>query len=81
MLKEPVQLPAEALGAGSNDVAGAARSEFLVLEFFLRLETSISVTLFDGRISAADQIRPVSSSAAKSTFSISCSGSTSQQMP
>ena len=46
-------------------------ANFLSLNFFLRLETSISITLFHGRISAADQISPVSSSAAKSTFSIS----------
>ena len=41
----------------------------------------MSVVLLLGRISAAAQIRPVSSSAAKSTFSISCSGAMSQQMP
>ena len=37
--------------------------------------------LVDGRIRAAAQMSPVSSSAANRTFSISCSGATSEQMP
>ena len=37
--------------------------------------------LFEGRISAAAQISPVSSSAANRTFSISCTGSTSIVFP
>ena len=46
----------------------------LSLNFFFRLETSISWVLFDGRIFAAAQINPVNSSDAYNTFSISCSG-------
>src|SRR5699024_2780405 len=53
----------------------------LSLNFFFTLDTSISDTLFDGRIRAAAQISPVNSSAAKSTFSISCTGSTSLHTP
>ena len=56
-------------------------ANFLSLNFFFRLLTSMSMTLLLGRIFAAAPIRPVSSSAAKSTFSISCSGSTSQHSP
>ena len=53
----------------------------LLLYFFLSDLSSISCTLLDGRISAAAPIRPVSSSVAKSTFSISCSGWMSTVMP
>ena len=56
-------------------------ANFLSLNFFLRLLSSISETLFDGRMSAAAPIRPVSSSQAKSTFSISCSGFISTVIP
>ena len=47
----------------------------------ITLLTSISCTDLLGRIRAAAPMRPVSSSAAKRTFSISSVGSTSQQMP
>ena len=53
----------------------------LLLYFFLRDLSSMSFVLLDGLISAAAQISPVSSSAAKSTFSISCSGATSMVAP
>ena len=56
-------------------------ANFLSLNFFFRLESSISFVLFEGRILAAAPMSPVSSSVAKSTFSISCFGSTSQQIP
>jgi hypothetical protein len=46
-------------------------ANFLSLNFFFKLFTSISIILLDGRINAHDQIKPVSSSAAKNTFSIS----------
>ena len=52
-------------------------ANFLSLYFFLSDFSSMSFVLLLGRISAAAQIRPVSSSAAKSAFSISCSGLTS----
>ena len=41
----------------------------------------MSLVLLDGRMSAAAQISPVSSSAANNTFSISCSGATSTVIP
>ena len=53
----------------------------LLLYFLLRDLSSMSFVLLDGLISAAAQISPVSSSAAKSTFSISCSGATSMVAP
>ena len=53
----------------------------LSLNFFFRLDTSMSITLPEGRIFTAAPTRPVSSSTAKSIFSISCSGSTSQHSP
>ena len=56
-------------------------ANFLSLNFFFRLESSISCTLFEGRISAAAPTRPVSSSAANNTFSISSTGSTSLHRP
>lgn len=52
-------------------------ANFLSLYFFFTDLTSMSLTLFDGRMSATAPMRPVSSSAAYSTFSISLSGSTS----
>ena len=51
--------PPQTLRAGGDDLTGTARGEAVLLE---------------GRISAVAQMRPVSSSAAKSTFSISCTG-------
>ena len=56
-------------------------ANFLSLNFFLREDTSMSEQDLLGRIRAAAPIRPVSSSAAKRTFSISWTGSTSEQMP
>ena len=56
-------------------------ANFLSLNFFLREDTSMSVQDFEGRMRAAAPIRPVSSSAAKRTFSISWTGSTSEQGP
>ena len=56
-------------------------ANFLSLNFFFTDFTSKSDTLLEGRISAAAPIRPVSSSHANSTFSISCSGSTSEHIP
>lgn len=56
-------------------------ANFLSLYFFFRELTSISCTDLLGRIRAAAPMSPVSSSAAKRTFSISSTGSTSQQMP
>ena len=56
-------------------------ANFLSLYFFFRELTSISYTDLLGRIRAAAPMSPVSSSAAKRTFSISSTGSTSQQMP
>lgn len=53
----------------------------LLLYFFLRDLSSMSLVLLDGLMSAAAQMRPVSSSAAKRTFSISCSGATSRVVP
>ena len=53
----------------------------LLLYFFFNDLSYMSFVLFDGRIRAAAHIRPVSSSAAKSTFSISCSGATSTVIP
>ena len=56
-------------------------ANFLSLYFFFRLLTYMSITLLLGRIRAAAPIRPVSSSAANSTFSISWVGSTSHTRP
>ena len=56
-------------------------ANFLSLNFFFRLLTSMSWTLRLGRILAAAPMRPVSSSAAKRTFSISWTGSTSAHRP
>ena len=49
-------------------------ANFLSLNFFFRELTSMSWQLLLGRISAAAPMRPVSSSAAKRTFSISSVG-------
>ena len=54
-------------------------ANFLSLNFFFKFFTSISIILLDGRINAHDQIKPVSSSAAKNTFSISSFGSNLHQ--
>ena len=56
-------------------------ANFLSLNYCFKLLTSMSMTLLLGRIRAAAPIRPVSSSAANSTFSISCTGSTSHTRP
>ena len=47
----------------------------LSLNFFFRDFSSMSCTLLEGRIRATAPIKPESSSIAKSTFSIWCSGS------
>ena len=53
----------------------------LDLYFFLRDLSSMSWTLLEGRMRAAAPIRPVSSSVAKRTFSMVCSGLTSTCIP
>ena len=53
-------------------------AKFGDLYFFFTDLSSSSCTLFDGRIMAQAHISPVSSSAANSAFSISCSGAHSE---
>ncbi len=56
-------------------------AKLLLLYFFFRDFSSMSFVLFEGLMRATAQISPVSSSAAKSTFSISKVGSTSIVVP
>ena len=82
LVQQGVQFPAQHLGALTDHVPGATGGELLVpLNFFFRLDSSMSVQLLLGRILAAAPMSPVSSSVAKSTFSISCSGFTSLHRP
>ncbi|MCU0539776.1 MAG: hypothetical protein MUF46_07815 [Desulfobacterales bacterium] len=53
----------------------------LSFHFFLTDAASMSSTLFEGRTRAAVATSPVSSSTAKSTFSMSLRGSTAEQIP
>ena len=76
-----VKLPAQLLRAALDHLTGTARRKSFALIFLFQRFQTISFVLFEGLISAAAQISPVSSSAAKSTFSISCSGSTSMVAP
>lgn len=80
-LEQPVKLPAQALCSYTDHIARAARSEFFILKFFLEARYLQIRYAFEGRILTAAPMRPVSSSAAKSTFSISCAGSTSHTRP
>ncbi len=68
---------AKALGVSDRTVSLKLNNE----RGWTQEEINKSMTLFDGRILAAAPIRPVSSSDANSTFSISCSGSTSETSP
>ena len=72
LLNERVKIPAEHFRAALDDLARAAGGKLLVLVLFLTDLTSRSLTLLLGRMSATAPIRPVSSSVAKRTFSISC---------
>ena len=60
---------------------GAAGGKLLVLELLFQGADLHVRQLLLGRISAAAPMRPVSSSAAKRTFSISSTGSTSEHRP
>lgn len=72
LLNERVKIPAEHFRAALDDLARAAGGKLLVLVLFLDgLDLKIADAL-TGRMSATAPIRPVSSSVAKRTFSISC---------
>ena len=81
LVDEIVQLPPQHFSPLADHIPGAAGGELLSLNFFFTDLTSRSETLLEGRISAAAPMRPVSSSVAKRTFSIGCSGRMPTVMP
>lgn len=71
LFKKLVQFPAQRLGPAHYYVPGASSGKLLILELLFDAgDFHVHHAFWKGRISAAAPISPVSSSAAKSTFSI-----------